>query len=114
MVPRLYEQLDEMPMLASDKADRKALPAPRAPALSGGAEAMDPDERPRPGTEQTLAAALAAVLGGAAHELSATAHFFDELGANSLLMAGSPRRLRRQFGRSDVTMRAIYAHPSLR
>ena len=114
MVPRLYEQLDEMPMLASDKADRKALPAPRAPALSGGTEAMDPDERPRPGTEQTLAAALAAVLGGAAHELSATAHFFDELGANSLLMAGFGARLRRQLGRSDVTMRAIYAHPSLR
>ncbi|WP_372506178.1 AMP-binding enzyme [Actinomadura madurae] len=57
MVPAYFEELDAIPMLPSDKADRGRLPAPRGPrgvaAPAGGGSA------PARGTERLLADALA-------------------------------------------------------
>ncbi len=109
MVPSCYECLAEMPMLASDKADRKSLPPPtgRLPAESAAED--DPPDGP---TEQAIAATLAAVL--QLDQVPAGAHFFDDLGANSLLMAGLGARLRRTLDRPALSMADLYQHPSVR
>ncbi len=109
MVPSCYECLAEMPMLASDKADRKSLPPPtgRLPA-----EAAAEDDPPTSPTELVIAATLGEVL--RLDHVPAGAHFFDDLGANSLLMAGLGARLRRVLGRPTLSMADLYQHPSVR
>lgn len=108
MVPAYLEQLDKIPMLASDKADRKNLPAPRGNRTTGG----DQDYvEPSPGTEQILAAALASVL--RLEKVSSTAHFFNDLGANSLLMAQFSARLRKDDRVPVVAMRDVYLNPTV-
>lgn len=73
-------------------------PAPRAELL------YEPIER-------LLAEVLAGVL--QYPDIPPDSHFFDELGADSLLMAQFCARLRRRGGPS-VSMREVYAHPTLR
>lgn len=109
MLPAWYERLAQMPMLASDKADRRALPPPAGPRLTAAAAAHVPPEGP---LEAAIAQTLAPLLG--LPQVSATAHFFDELGAHSLLMARLGAQLRTALGRDDLSMRLCYAHPSVR
>lgn len=113
MVPSHYECLQQMPMLASDKADRKRLPPPRAKRLDLGQQAY---VAPAEGLEQALAQVLQGLLG--VERVSATAHFFQDLGMNSLLLALFSARLR-EAGASaglpgTVSMRQLYGHPSVR
>ena len=81
MVPSALEEVPAIPMTVSDKADLSRLPKPARFRL--------PDERrvvrPRNGSERFLAGALAKLLGF--DGISVDDHFFDDLGANSLLMA---------------------------
>jgi non-ribosomal peptide synthetase-like protein len=77
---------------------------PSAPGLAG------PARQTR--TARVLADVLAGVLQARAVPLDA--HFFDELGADSLVMAQFCARLRRHGGLPPVSMRDIYAHPTLR
>ncbi|MCK6424300.1 MAG: amino acid adenylation domain-containing protein [Burkholderiaceae bacterium] len=109
MLPAWYERLAQMPMLASDKADRRALPPPRGPRSTLAAAAHVAPEGP---LEEGIAQTLAPLLG--LPQVSATAHFFDELGAHSLLMARLGAQLRVRLGRDDLSMRLCYAHPSVR
>ena len=108
MMPTFIEELAAIPLSPAQKADRRALPAPvgaRVPlATVAHRAAVGP-------TEEALAAALGEVLGDPAP--STAAHFFDDLGAHSLLMArfcGLLRACRPELG---VAMRDVYAHPTI-
>jgi len=109
MVPSYYERLDVIPMLPSDKADRKNLPPPtRRLSLADGADYVGPQTD----TEQVLAAALGQVLG--AERISVDAHFFDDLGANSLLLAHFSARVRKDTDLPPLAMQDIYENPTIR
>jgi non-ribosomal peptide synthetase-like protein len=109
MVPSYYERLDAIPMLPSDKADRKRLPAPTHRLSAGGSAEHSP---PRTDTERALAQALETVLG--VPQVSATAHFFDDLGANSLLLAQFSARVRTDTDLPPLAMQQMYQHPTIR
>jgi len=108
MVPSYYEKLDVMPMMASDKADRKALPKPSSKRMSS-------DNANFVAAQNTLEKNIAAVLAEMLQldAVSAEDHFFDDLGANSLLMAQFSTRLRNKLGIVDLSMREMYLHPSV-
>ncbi len=106
MVPAYFEKLAVIPMLPSDKADRKNLPPPSTRLLGTPDTCTAPSTR----TEEVLADALAAVLG--IERVSADSHFFDDLGANSLLMAHFCARVRRE-GSLSVAMRDVYQQPTI-
>ncbi len=109
MVPAYLEQLAVVPVLASGKADRKRLPAPRGPRLLA---AQDDYVAPAAGTERELAGQLAGMLG--VERVSADSHFFDDLGADSLLMARFNAAVRQHTGLPTVSMKDIYLHPTVR
>ena len=109
MVPRFLEHLDVIPMTTSDKADRKNLPPPgqrssRAPQVEHVVATTT--------TQQLLADALAKTL--RVEEVSVDSHFFDGLGANSLLMAQFSTRVRRDTSMRQLSMRDIYLNPTIR
>ncbi|NMR30412.1 amino acid adenylation domain-containing protein [Arthrobacter sp. SF27] len=109
MIPAFYEQLETMPMLPSDKADRKNLPTP-SNRVSDSADA----EYCEPATdiEAALAEQLGAVLG--MERISVEAHIFDNLGANSLLIARFSAELRKNTDLPPVGVQIIYEHPTIR
>ncbi len=109
MVPPFYECLPLIPMLPSGKVDRKALPPP-----GGRRQQMSNREYVAPETplEHDIARLLAGVL--KVERISVEDHFFDDLGANSLLMAQLSARIRRELKISDLSMRDIYLYPSIR
>src|SRR5881398_2037707 len=62
--------------------------------------------------ERTLAEVLAEVL--RVDRLSVDSHFFDDLGADSLVMAHFCARVRKRGNLPSVSMRDIYRHPTIR
>jgi non-ribosomal peptide synthetase-like protein len=62
--------------------------------------------------ERTLAEVLAQVL--RVDRLSLDSHFFEELGADSLQMAHFCARVRKRGNLPSVSMRDVYAHPTIR
>src|SRR5256885_14563305 len=64
------------------------------------------------GAESTLAEVLADVL--RVDKVSVESHFFDELGADSLVMAKFCARVRKRGDLPSVSMKDIYAHPTIR
>src|SRR6266567_6829220 len=62
--------------------------------------------------ERTFAEVLAEVLH--VDRLSVESHFFDELGADSLVMAHFCARVRKRGNLPSVSMRDIYQHPTIR
>src|SRR5262250_3474732 len=62
--------------------------------------------------ERTLAEVLADVL--RVDHLSADSHFFDDLGADSLVMAKFCARVRKRGDLPSVSMPDIYRHPTIR
>ncbi|HHY50704.1 MAG TPA: amino acid adenylation domain-containing protein, partial [Alphaproteobacteria bacterium] len=109
MVPAYFEPLAVMPLLPSHKADRKQLPPPSGPRYAPRKGAVVAPSTP---LETAMAEAIAAVL--KAPEVSIADHFFDDLGANSLLMAQFCNRLRETGLVADVSMRDTYQHPTIR
>ena len=107
MVPAFLEQVDAIPMTLSNKADYKRLPKPQLQRFSA-AQGYVP---PKTDRERMVHAALAGVL--RAEHISTEHHFFDDLGANSLLMARVCAAIRRNPGMSNVSMRDIYMHPTI-
>jgi len=107
MVPCYYEYLAVMPLMTSDKADRKALPRP--------SKRMNTEQRvivkPQTPTESVLVEVLADLL-----ELDAVStkdDFFDVLGIDSLLIAMFGAVIRERLPNTDVSMKDVYAHPSI-
>jgi len=107
MVPSYLEQLDVIPMTLSNKADHKKLPKPQVPRFSAGASYVPPKNE----YERILATALAQVL--RVEHVSTEDHFFDDMGANSLLMARFCAVIRKNPGMSGVSMRDIYINPTI-
>src|SRR5215470_9810054 len=62
--------------------------------------------------ERTLADVLADVL--RVDHLSADSHFFDELGADSLVMAKFCARVRKRGDLPSISLQDVYAHPTIR
>ena len=108
MVPAFLEQVDAIPMTLSNKADYKRLPKPQQLQRFSAAQGYVP---PKTDRERMLHAALAEVLH--AEHISTEHHFFNDLGANSLLMARVCAAIRRNPGMSNVSMRDIYMHPTI-
>jgi non-ribosomal peptide synthetase-like protein len=109
MVPAYYEQLTTIPMMPSGKADRKRLPRPSERLSLAGSGTYAAPATP---AESSLADALGAVLG--LDRVSTDAHFFNDLGANSLLMAHFCARVRRETDLASPAMQDIYQHPTIR
>ena len=108
MVPAYVEQIDEIPMLPSNKADRKQLPDPSGPRfLARVGEFVDPSSD----TEKVLASTLCEVL--KIDRVSVSDHFFEDLGGHSLLMAQFCSKLRDRLTGSDVSMKDIYLQPTV-
>jgi non-ribosomal peptide synthetase-like protein len=108
MIPAFVERLSVIPMLPSNKADRKSLPPPQGPRLlAGGGDHVDPEGE----LQETLASALGDVL--KIGRVSAADNFFEELGAHSLLMARFCAEIRRRLPGTEVSMRDVYLNPSV-
>ncbi|MFT4128312.1 MAG: amino acid adenylation domain-containing protein, partial [Gordonia sp. (in: high G+C Gram-positive bacteria)] len=107
MWPTAWVVLDEMPLNAAGKTDRRALPAPESASTPGADGVRVP---PASDLEETIAAVFADVLGVA--EPSVTTSFFD-LGGNSL----SATRVVARVGAAldtEVGVRELFEAPSVR
>ena len=107
MVPAFLEQLDALPMTLSNKVDHKKLPKPQLQRFSAAAGYVSP----RTENERVLHTAIASVL--QVERVSTEHHFFDDLGANSLLMARVCAAIRKTPRMAGVSMRDIYTHPTI-
>ncbi|GAB4587093.1 hypothetical protein Ntsu_49250 [Nocardia sp. IFM 10818] len=101
MVPAAVVVLDEVPLTAVGKLDRKALPAPEF--------ATRPYREPETETERTVAGVLAEVLGR--ERIGADDNFF-ELGGNSLLATRVTARLGVAID-AQVPVRTLFAAPTV-
>ncbi|HEY2724811.1 MAG TPA: amino acid adenylation domain-containing protein [Pseudonocardiaceae bacterium] len=104
MVPSAFVVLERLPLSATGKLDRRALPAPERDA---GAEAGY--VAPRTPTERVVAQVWAEVLGVA--RVGAQDSFFD-LGGDSILSIRVISRLRTALG-VEVSARALFSHPTV-
>ena len=95
--------------MTSGKVDRKKLPAPSGPRSLAGRQAY---VAPATATETILAEALADVLG--LDQVSVDSHFFDDLGASSLLAAHFCARARKRPELPPLAIRDVYLHPTVR
>ena len=102
LVPAAFVTLDELPMTAAGKLDRRALPAPDLTAT-------DTHVPPRTEAERVVAAAWADVLG--VDQVGAHDNFFA-LGGDSILSIRVVSRLRAAFG-SQISPRAVFEHPTV-
>jgi non-ribosomal peptide synthetase-like protein len=109
MVPAYLERLDAIPLLPSDKADRKNLPAPTGRRQVSLEDVI----APRTVFEEKVVEALAPVLGVGPETISADSHLFHDLGTNSLLLAKFRAELRRDPELPPVSMREVYEHPTV-
>ncbi|HEY0097080.1 MAG TPA: amino acid adenylation domain-containing protein, partial [Archangium sp.] len=102
MVPSAFVVLEQFPLSPNGKVDRKALPAPEAPAA---AEYI----APRTPTEEQLAAIWVEVL--SVPRVGAEDNFF-ELGGHSLLATRVLSRMRTTF-QVELPVRALFEAPTL-
>lgn len=104
-IPTFFVAVDEIPLNANGKPDRRALPALRSQSV-----AADADATPRGGTETRLAAIWSSVLGEKV--TSASANFFA-LGGHSLLAVRLFDRIRSEFGH-DLPISTLFSNQTLR
>ncbi len=109
MIPAHLEVMGSIPTLASGKADRSKLPPPESPRLLSHVGEFVPPEGE---TELALAEVWCAAFKLAG--VSATAHFFFDLGGDSLLVATTVSRLRQQPHFTGLSVSEIYKQPTIR
>ncbi|WP_433444169.1 non-ribosomal peptide synthetase/MFS transporter [Nonomuraea sp. CA-141351] len=103
MIPTRFVALDQLPLTANGKVDRRRLPAPSA----APAGTRTP---PRTETERLVSAVWAEVLDG--EDFGIDDDFFD-VGGHSLLAIKVVARLRRQLA-SPVAVVDLFKHPTVR
>lgn len=108
MVPGYLEELTFIPMTANNKADRKALPAPKGPRFSVSSST---GTAPQTNTEKALAEVLMDVM--ELEHVSVGDNFFQDLGAHSLLMAKFAGGIRQRMDVPAVSIRDIYLNPTI-
>jgi len=104
MVPRIWVQLEALPLLSSGKVDRKSLPDPLLSGL--------PDKEytaPRNALEEQLAAIWSDLL--RKESISVLDNFF-ELGGDSLLVIRLVARVRNQMN-IELSVKAVFDYPSI-
>jgi amino acid adenylation domain-containing protein len=102
MVPADFVLLAALPVAATGKVDRKALPAP-------GRRSVEASEPPRNPTEELLAAVWAELL--ARERVGIHDGFFD-LGGHSLLATQVMSRVRESFG-VELPLRLLFERPTI-
>ncbi|WP_057921655.1 non-ribosomal peptide synthetase [Lysobacter capsici] len=102
MLPAAFVALDSIPLLASGKLDKAALPAP------SGTAGLAAYAAPAAGVESAIAAIWSDMLG--VERVGRDDHFF-ELGGHSLMIVGMIERLREQGIALDV--QTVFAVPRL-
>jgi amino acid adenylation domain-containing protein len=102
MVPSAFVVLDALPLTSSGKLDRRALPAPEAPAA-------DTYLAPRNDTERIVAGTWADVLG--VDRVGVEDNFFA-LGGDSILSMRVISRLRDALA-VDLSPRAVFSNPTV-
>ncbi|WP_328608261.1 amino acid adenylation domain-containing protein [Amycolatopsis sp. NBC_00345] len=108
MIPAYLQELDAIPLTPGNKADRKNLPVPTGPRSTGSDHAYVAPDTPG---ERELAAIMADVLG--VERVSVRDHVFDDLGANSLLIARFCAKVRNHPALPPVSMKDVYLSPDL-
>ncbi len=106
MVASAFVLLDSLPLNASGKVDRKALPAPQG---TRDAASERPWVDPRNELERTIAAVWREVLG--VDRVGANDNFFD-LGGHSLLAAQVHARLGEALGR-EIALLDLFRYPTV-
>ncbi len=101
LVPSAIVALDALPLGPSGKLDRRALPAPSAPAPTSDA--------PRTATEEALARLVAGVLG--LPSVGVHDGFFA-LGGHSLLAMRLVAAVRAELG-AELQLRSVFDHPTV-
>jgi amino acid adenylation domain-containing protein len=106
LVPTAFQLVDKLPLTASGKVDRRALPAFDF-AQTGSAAAAG--RRPMGEIEKRVHAVWCELF--QASELDTDAHFFS-IGGHSLLAAQLLARLHQLF-QLELPLRVVYEHPSI-
>lgn len=106
MIPSAFVVLDQLPLTATGKVDRKALPRAGSVALEPVEHLYVPPDTP---DEEVIAAIWAEVL--RVEHVGKTDNFF-ELGGHSLLATQVISRLRSEF-RVEVPLRRIFEAPTV-
>lgn len=109
MMPTYIEHIEEIPMSSSHKADRKKLPPPIQPRFI---LSNNPFVAATSDTEIILVEQLKHVM--KLDQASVTDHFFDDLGAHSLLMAQYCVVIRENLPTADISIRDIYQQPNIK
>ncbi|EGO65801.1 non-ribosomal peptide synthetase [Acetonema longum] len=104
MIPAYFVQLDRMPLTASGKIDRKALPEPEGRSNTGAAYIA-----PRNEAEEKLARIWRQVLG--IGQVGIHDNFFD-LGGHSLKMITLVAKIHKEFG-VEVPLQAVFSAPTI-
>ncbi|HYO62401.1 MAG TPA: amino acid adenylation domain-containing protein, partial [Pyrinomonadaceae bacterium] len=103
MVPSFFVPLDEFPLTANSKVDRRRLPEP-----SETVSAAAPYVAPRTAVEEMVCAVLGGVLG--VERVSLEDDFFES-GGHSLLATQVMSRVREAFG-VEMPLRTLFEHPT--
>lgn len=106
MVPQYLDVVDELPMLASGKIDRKALPQPQKLLIDVGVVVTPADD-----LERQIAEAWQQTF--RLPEVSVDSDFFLDLGGHSLLAAQAVTRMRESTGSTFLSVRDVYEHRTI-
>lgn len=106
MLPASFTRLDSLPVTATGKIDRRALPAPHTTHVDAGDAAQVP---PRTETERVIASIWREVF--KTDILGVHSNFFD-LGGNSLTLVRVRSRLRDYFG-DEISMVDMFRYPTI-